>query len=154
MAADSPRRRRALADLVLYAQSIARHVQSAPLGDPRIVRLTPLERLAMQHIDRMPGTSLGELAEAVDLLPSNASTAVRGLERAGLVRRERDADDHRVIRLQPTPFARTNLGRLREAWAGLLSGADLTPEALETAVRVLAVLEHTLLEPRPEAPEH
>lgn len=47
-------------------------------------------------------TTLGELAAAEQVRPPTMSRLVRALEREGLVRRERDPDDGRVVRLRAT----------------------------------------------------
>jgi DNA-binding MarR family transcriptional regulator len=46
--------------------------------------------------------TLGELAAAEQVRPPTMTRLVTALERAGLVRRESDADDRRVVRLRAT----------------------------------------------------
>lgn len=92
--------------------------------------------------------TLGELAAAEQVRPPTMTRIVHGLERAGLVRRSRDADDGRVHRLHATPKGRRVMQRGRERrvtnLAALLS--RLTPdevarvhEAAELVERALAV---------------
>ncbi len=47
--------------------------------------------------------TLGELARAEQVRPPTMTRIVAGLQRAGLVRRQRDAEDRRVVRVQATP---------------------------------------------------
>ena len=76
----------------------------------------------MRFVDRNPGTTASAAAEATQLISSNFSRALRGLERKGVVRREIDPDDARRVRLFPTDLARDNLKRLHDLWTGLLDG--------------------------------
>jgi DNA-binding MarR family transcriptional regulator len=55
------------------------------------------------------GATIGEVAEALLLRHHTATGLVDRAEAAGLLRRERDADDHRVVRLRIT---RTGAGKL------------------------------------------
>jgi DNA-binding MarR family transcriptional regulator len=59
--------------------------------------------------------TVGELARAEQVRPPTISRLVKGLERAGLVARQRDADDGRVQRLSATDRGRRLLheGRTR-----------------------------------------
>ncbi|MEV6546563.1 MarR family transcriptional regulator [Streptomyces sp. NPDC051665] len=77
----------------------------------------------MRYVDRHPGTTAHEAAEATQMISSNFSRAVRGLEQAGLVRRDTDERDARRVRLYPTEKAQENLRRLREVWSRLLAEA-------------------------------
>ena len=47
--------------------------------------------------------SLGRLAEAERVRPPTMTRTVQGLEAAGLVRREQDPEDRRVVHIQATP---------------------------------------------------
>ena len=47
--------------------------------------------------------TLGELARAEQVRPPTMTRIVAGLQRSGLVRRERDATDRRVVRVRATP---------------------------------------------------
>jgi DNA-binding MarR family transcriptional regulator len=58
--------------------------------------------------------TLGELAAAERVRPPTMTSIVRGLEDAGLVRREADPTDGRVARVRPTPKGERVLQRARE----------------------------------------
>jgi DNA-binding MarR family transcriptional regulator len=99
---------------------------------------TPLESAVMRFIDRNPGTSAKAAAEATQLISSNFSRALRGLENKGLVRREFDEDDGRRVHLFPTDRAHENLQRLRDVWSRLLEGIvddDTSVELLISSLR-------------------
>jgi DNA-binding MarR family transcriptional regulator len=58
--------------------------------------------------------TLGELAAAEQVRPPTMTRTVQALEAAGLVRRERDADDGRIHRLHATAKGRRVMQRGRE----------------------------------------
>ena len=79
--------------------------------------------------------SVGELAEALYLKPHSVSGLADRLQTLGLVRRLRDSNDRRIIRLQITPSGRTlmaslslthrdELRRIRPLLINLLSQLD------------------------------
>jgi DNA-binding MarR family transcriptional regulator len=102
---------------------------------------TPLESAVMRFIDRNPGTSPGAAAEATQVISSNFSRALRGLEKKGLVRRELDDHDGRRVHLFPTDRAQENLRQLRDVWSRLLDGIVDDPTELDTLVSALRRLE-------------
>lgn len=106
---------------------------------------TPLESAVMRFIDRNPGTSASAAAEATQLISSNFSRAVRGLEKKGLVRRDVDQHDARRIRLYPTARAQDNLHRLREVWSRLLDGILSGPEEIDAVNSTLRRIETQLV---------
>jgi DNA-binding MarR family transcriptional regulator len=58
--------------------------------------------------------TLGELAAAEQVRPPTMTRVVQALEAEGLVRRTRDADDGRIVRLDATPKGRRVMQRGRE----------------------------------------
>jgi DNA-binding MarR family transcriptional regulator len=106
---------------------------------------TPLESAVMRFIDRNPGTSAGEAAEATRLISSNFSRALRGLEKKGLVYRDADRDDGRKVRLYPTDRARDNLRQLQDVWSRLLDGVVEDPEEIEAMTATLRRIETRLV---------
>jgi DNA-binding MarR family transcriptional regulator len=105
---------------------------------------TPLEIAVMRFIDRNPGTSASAAAAATQLISSNFSRALRGLETKGLVRRNVDEHDGRRVRLYPTQKAHDNLQRLRDVRSRLLDGIVNDPEEIDTAISTLRRLETEL----------
>lgn len=135
-----------LADLVNFVQTITRQVHTAPIDDRQIIQLSQLEGLTMQHIDRYPGLHAAELAASLGLKHSNASAALRELERKGMIRREPDPADRRAATIWPTALAEQNLVRMRAHWARLLSATGITEQDLTTTVAALRLIESTLAE--------
>jgi DNA-binding MarR family transcriptional regulator len=99
----------------------------------------------MRYIDRHPGTTAGAAAEATQLISSNFSRAVGGLEKAGLVRREVDQHDARQVHLYPTEKAQENLQRLREIWSSMLEETVAAPDEIDAAISTLRHIETRLL---------
>jgi MarR family transcriptional regulator, temperature-dependent positive regulator of motility len=129
-----------LADLIL---AVGRQIYASK--DVPAEPWTPLEIAVMRFIDRNPGTSASAAAEATQLISSNFSRALRGLETKGLVRREVDQDDGRRVHLYPTQQARDNLERLRNVWSRLLDGIVNDPEEVYIAITLLRRLEIDLI---------
>lgn len=129
-----------LADLIL---AVGRHIQAAKNGGAETG--TPLEGAVMRFIDRNPGTTASEAAEATQLISSNFSRAVRGLETRGLVRRDVDEHDARRVRLYPTDKAAKNLRRLREIWSDLLVGIVTDPNEIDAVTSTLRHIETRLI---------
>ncbi|WP_030674181.1 MarR family winged helix-turn-helix transcriptional regulator [Streptomyces rimosus] len=128
-----------LADLIL---AVGRHIQASK--EAAAESWTPLEGAVMRFIDRHPGTTPGAAAEATQLISSNFSRALRGLEKRGLVRRDVDEHDARRVRLYPTDAAQENLSRLREAWSRLLDGTITDTHEIATVTSALQRIEAQL----------
>jgi DNA-binding MarR family transcriptional regulator len=129
-----------LADLIL---AVGRHIEASKEAEAGSG--TPLQGAVMRYIDRHPGTTAGAAAEATQLISSNFSRAVGGLERAGLVRREVDRRDARRVRLYPTAKAQKSLQRLREVWSQLLDGTVVDPDEIDAAISTLRHIETRLV---------
>ena len=101
------------------------------------VALTHYRLLA--ELRREGALTASHLAQAADLAPATVSEMLDTLVAAGLVVRERDTDDRRVVRVSLTPLGcreyDTKKARFTKAWGKELS--DLDPEALAAATVVL-----------------
>lgn len=128
-----------LADLIL---TVGRQIRSAQ--DRSIDRCTPVESAVMRFINRSPGTSARAASEATLLPSSNFSRVLRGLEEKGLVRREADHRDARIVRLYPTDRAHEDLRHLRESWSRTLDGILEDPATIECVNAALRQLESGL----------
>jgi DNA-binding MarR family transcriptional regulator len=129
-----------LADLIL---AVARHIEASK--ETEAGSGTPLQGAVMRYIDRHPGTTAGAAAEATQLISSNFSRAVGGLEKVGLVRREIDQHDARRVLLFPTEKAHDNLQRLREIWSRLLEETVTDPHEIDTTISTLRNIETRLI---------
>ncbi|WP_431035681.1 MarR family winged helix-turn-helix transcriptional regulator [Streptomyces sp. P6-2-1] len=137
---NQPSRLFELADLIL---AVGRHIEASK--EAAAESGTPLEGAVMRFIDRHPGTTAREAAEATRLISSNFSRAVRGLEKKGLVRRDADEHDARRVRLYPTRKAQENLQRLRDVWARLLDGTVTDPDEIDAVISTLQQIENRLV---------
>jgi MarR family transcriptional regulator, temperature-dependent positive regulator of motility len=106
---------------------------------------TPIESAVMRFVDRNPGTTASAAAEATQLISSNFSRALRGLEKKGVVRRDVDREDARRVRLYPTDLAQENLQLLHELWTSLLAGIIDDPSDLNRVNAVLRRVEAGLI---------
>ena len=135
-----------LADLILAAgRQIHAYKEIHASEEFAAESWTPLESAVMRFIDRNPGTTAREAAEATQMISSNFSRAVRGLEQAGLVRRDTDEHDARRVRLYPTEKARENLRRLREVWSRLLAEAVTDSDDIDAVISTLRSIETRLV---------
>jgi len=81
----------------------------------RTVGITPAQHqllLAVRGFGHSKGPSLGDLADLLLLRHHSAVELVDRAEAAGLVRRQTDPDDHRVVRVRMTPLGARRLNRL------------------------------------------
>ncbi|HBY94384.1 MAG: MarR family transcriptional regulator [Ardenticatenaceae bacterium] len=120
-----------------------------PWGESLRADLSLSQFRALMVLAQRPGLAQKEVAEALRLTPAATSTALRPLGANGLVRRETDQADARMIRLFLTPEGEAVVSQMqatrRQAAAALL--ARLAPEEQET---VVALLEKALVVDRRE----
>jgi DNA-binding MarR family transcriptional regulator len=86
-----------------------RAAQTVELGSP--------ERARLLYGLKTGACRAGQLAIAAKISPSTITEVVEGLVQDGLVRRETDASDRRVVRLALTAEGRRNLQRFEHAAA-------------------------------------
>lgn len=75
-------------------------------GDRRCLQqydLTPTQFYALHWSNSTNGKTLGEVSERLLCTPSNVTRVVDLLVRRGLLQRERDSEDRRVVRVSLTP---------------------------------------------------
>ena len=79
-----------------------------------------------------PGLRVTELAEALSIHASTASNLLDKIEKAGLIRRERNSQDQRVVRLYLTETGNNALAAAPRPFTGVLPHAlgQLAPEVL------------------------
>ncbi len=77
----------------------------------------------LDNLARHPGMRVTQLARAMSIHPSTASNLLDKLERAGLLRRQRNSDDQRVVELYLTDAGQAVLDRAPQPLAGVLSHA-------------------------------
>lgn len=115
----------------------ARHELDAERG---ALTLTHLRVLA--HARRQPGCSLGDLARAREVSLPTMSKMISGLVDKGLLTRQQDPRNRRLVRIELTPEGEhlylTIVGRVQRRIAELLAG--LKPEERHTIAQVLECL--------------
>ena len=104
-----------------------------------VVPVLGLSRTAMQvlgTVERLPaGSQPSQVADELRLASSNVAAALRELEQAGLVRRDRDPDDGRRARLSLTPAGTAAVAAFRterDTWLGQAVQALLTADEERT----------------------
>jgi DNA-binding MarR family transcriptional regulator len=74
--------------------------------------ITPEQYWLLRLLRRKGALSVGELAEALEVTGSSVTTACKRLEKAGLVTRERQSDDERMVHVMLTTQGHEQV----EAW--------------------------------------
>ncbi|BBB02201.1 putative MarR family transcriptional regulator [Actinacidiphila reveromycinica] len=107
----------------------------------------PVSRTARQVLtaaDRLGGAQPRELAEELQMTSSNVAAALRELEAAGFVRRSRDEQDARRVRVAVTPEGSTAVADARsqrDTWLGRAVEALLDPEEQRVLIAAGELLE-------------
>ena len=110
---------------------------SAPAGLPAV---TASEARALTELLAAHGIAQGQLAALLGLEKSTVSRLAAGLESKGWIRRGRDHQNHRYVRLYLTPQGRAVADRIWQAWqsrqARILAGLTAEERAgLVTGLR-------------------
>ncbi|MEU4424934.1 MarR family transcriptional regulator [Actinoplanes sp. NPDC024001] len=79
--------------------------------------------VALWQIRDRPGITVRELADELQLKPNNASALVTAMVNDGLLRREPDQKDRRVVRLHTTEEAGHRVDAVQELFTGYLTAA-------------------------------
>lgn len=118
------------------------------LRQQSLAGLSPAQASALGTVNRLDSPTLGELASAEQVQPPTVTRLVRSLEGAGLVGRETDGVDRRVVRLTITAEGRQTLERIRTLKNAYLNRrlAALDPAEHELAESMTSLLEHLVAE--------
>jgi DNA-binding MarR family transcriptional regulator len=114
------------------------------LRQQALAGLSPAQASALGTVNRLGSPTLGELAAAEQVQPPTATRLVTSMEEAGLVAREIDGLDRRVVRVRLTAEGRRNLQRIRTLKNAFLTRrlAALDPAEQALAERLTSLLEH------------
>ncbi len=114
------------------------------LRQQALAGLSPAQASALGTVNRLGNPTLGELAATEQVQPPTVTRLVTSLETAGLVARETDVDDRRVVRVRITADGRRNLQRIRTLKDAFLTRrlADLDPAERAQAGDLTRLLEH------------
>jgi MarR family transcriptional regulator, organic hydroperoxide resistance regulator len=101
--------------------------------------LTSSQLRALFALDGKDAVPAGELARAADLNPATITAMLDSLARNGIIERQADPDDRRVILVSLTEAGQDLMAERRERWFALWHEhlGDLSPEELDFAVDVL-----------------
>ncbi len=114
------------------------------LRQQALAGLSPAQASALGTVNRLANPTLGELAAAEQVQPPTVTRLVASLENAGLVMRETDDIDRRVVRVRITGDGRRNLQRIRTLKNAYLNRrlAALDPAEQQLAEAMTSLLEH------------
>lgn len=109
--------------------------------------ITPEQYWLLKLLNKRGEMSIGELAEALGLTGSSVTTACKRLEKAGMLRRERQADgqDERIVLVSLTSQGREQLETWQQERRAALTQmlAPLTISEQEDLQRLIErILEH------------
>ena len=107
--------------------------------------MTPEQYWLLRHLSRVGPLSMGELASALGITTGSATTACKRLERAGLITRERQADDERIVHVALTDQGRALIDAWRQRKRGALTHLlnTLDPHDQEELQRIIERLLET-----------
>jgi DNA-binding MarR family transcriptional regulator len=118
------------------------------LRQQSLAGLSPAQASALGTVNRLQSPTLGELAAAELVQPPTVTRLVTSLESAGLVERETDNVDRRVVRVRLTAEGRRSLQRIRSLKNAFLTRqlAALDPEEMAQAEALATLLEHLVVD--------
>ena len=100
----------------LLAQLLRVVNPAGPMSDSPIPAVSASEARALVELVAARGIAQGQLANLLGLEKSTVSRLAAGLERKGWIRRGRDEDNQRYIRLYLTPEGRMIAAQVWRAW--------------------------------------
>jgi DNA-binding MarR family transcriptional regulator len=119
------------ADVTAIVAGLRRIVRALELYSHEVRRgfgLTAPQLWALKTLGRSGPLTINDLAAALVVHQSSASLLVNRLERKGLVRRSRPAEDRRLVRIEPTERALSLMAQAPEPAQGrLLHGLSGMP---------------------------
>ncbi len=88
---------------------------SRMLRTRRQTDMTPQQIWLLRHLQRSGPTSIGELANALGVTTGSATMACKRLEKAGLLTRQRQANDERIVHVILTEQGRAQIDAWRQS---------------------------------------
>lgn len=146
---DASRTEPACAELSLILRELAWSIHRKAPARGGVGPLPTTELALLKQVLDAPGSTVGDLAQALGLAQPNASAALRVLLERGLVTREPHPGDRRRAHVQPTASGAAEHRAIAEAWAAPVDDAlaTLAPEhraALADAADALRALYQAL----------
>ena len=117
---------------------LSRRLRQESLGG-----ISPAQASVLAMVSRLESPTLGELAKAEQIQPPTLTKLVATMEAAGLLERQSDGDDKRVVRVVVTREGSAELNRIRQSKTAFLVHqlADLSPNDAEHVVALVELLE-------------
>lgn len=111
--------------------------------------MTPEQYWLLRLLRRKGALSISELADALGVTGSSVTTACKRMEKAGLVTRERQSDDERMVRVMLTPMGYEQVEAWQQRRRAFLQEL-LAPLTSEQQATLQELLELILQEAEPE----
>jgi DNA-binding MarR family transcriptional regulator len=145
-----------LAGELMTLNAALRRLVRRRLREERPPTLRPAQVELMAVVGGRPGISVAAAARELRLADNSVSTLVNQLLAAGMVRREQDPDDRRVVRLELTTAAQRHMAEWRDRRARLVGARideldDEDRAAIAAALPALGRLLTRLGEPPPRS---
>lgn len=119
MTTDNNAEREALRQFRVIFSAVRQHFQSVE----KACGVSGAQIWALAALRETPGLKVSELAQAMSIHASTASNLLDKIEKAGLVRRERNSADQRVVRLYLTELGGSRLATAPQPLTGVLTHA-------------------------------
>jgi len=129
----------------LYASSMAINRVYKPLLDE--MGITYPQYLVLQALREEGGRTIGAIADRLSLEPSTVTPLVKRLEAAGFVRRERDPQDERQVRVRLIERGEDVLARCNCLGEALAARTGMSAEQFMTLNRDVRALWEALRSP-------
>lgn len=133
-------------DLLFLLNDIGRLLRTEADRRARVHGLTRAQWGILLRLEREPGQSQRELAEALEVEAITVARLVDRLEKRGLVERRADRDDRRVWRLHLLPTAGPVLSAIHDCRADMTASltAAMQPEELTAVTDALVQMKSML----------
>lgn len=119
-------------------------------ADPPI---TPVQLWCLRELQEHPGTTVGDVAAAVGVVPSTVSRAVDRLVATGLATRRTGRGDRRQVSLRATARGERAVGEVVEARARSLAAAVAAMDPDDRAALLRGAQALAAVSPAPPAPD-
>lgn len=128
-------RERLVGDAAVAMMSVARKLNERGFhADSVKALLSPQDTLILRLLERAPGSTPSRIGESLGLRSSNTSAALRSLEQRGLIRREPDLADKRIVHVHHSDAATTALRELNRELVDIVGPIDLTDAELRRLI--------------------
>lgn len=141
---------KSLEDFIGHLQALNRHLRSSAFDQGKHP-ITRVQWLLLRCLYRQGGTTIGQLAEHLDVRASTMSQMIDRLEKSGYVRRSGDPRDARVKLIQLSEHGQQLIRNMEATWIKSLAlpFEQLTPDEKQQLVSMM----HKLVDLLPKRSE-